>query len=174
MEHNLFSPPEVRHTNAEADSRQTYPEAKNGKRFLNFLIDLVVIFIFQMIVGAIFGVLLVVQGREAELETMTLEFTLINVVVWLLYYGLMEGLFGLTIGKLITGTRVVDNYTHERPSFPRVMLRTLCRVIPFEHFSYFGNKPGGWHDHLSKTRTIDIRATPLLVAEYEEMRDLPI
>jgi len=32
--------------------------------------------------------------------------------------------------------------------------RTLCRYIPFEPFSFLGNKPIGWHDSLSKTLVV--------------------
>lgn len=175
MDTNLFSPPEVKHTTLDSAEMLTYPEAKNGKRFLTLLIDVVMYYALSIIFGIIVGIYLVsTDGNTDRLESMDLMLNLIGLGIYCLYYTLMEGLFGLTIGKLVTGTRVVDNATHAKPSLPRVLLRSLCRLLPFEPFSFFGSKPGGWHDHLSNTRTIDKRATPITVAEYEEMRDLRI
>ena len=71
----------------------------------------------------------------------------------LLYYVPMEGLFGFTVGKLVTGTRVV-NAQGGRPTWGQAFGRTLCRLIPFEPFSLFFSKDGevrGWHDSVPKT-----------------------
>ena len=50
-------------------------------------------------------------------------------VVLLLYYVLMEGLLGRTVGKMITGIRVVDEATGNRPGVGAVIVRTLLRLI---------------------------------------------
>ena len=52
----------------------------------------------------------------------------ITYAVFLTYYGLMEGRFGFTLGKLVTGTRVVDAQGR-RITLARGMLRSLCRLI---------------------------------------------
>lgn len=63
----------------------------------------------------------------------------------------------------MTRTIVVDEYG-QRPSFDKIILRTLIRFVPFEPFSHFGDK-GGWHDRW--TNTFVIRES-----ELEEIRRL--
>ena len=100
---------------------------------------------------------LAVNGDEAGLAAMEQPNLLrdygIGILAMLLYYVPMEGLFGFTIGKLVTGTRVVDAQGG-RPGWGQVFGRTLCRLIPFEPFSLFFSKDGevrGWHDGIPKT-----------------------
>lgn len=175
MESNPFSPPGMKYAQFEPEHKFTYPDAKNGKRFLNSLIDTVVYSVFSLIINFVFDILVVATagGSLDQLASMELTLTIFSLLASVMYT-LMESMYGVTIGKLATGTRVVDIFTHEKPSLSRVLLRSVCRFIPFEPLSFFGSKPGGWHDRLSKTRTIDIRATPITIAEYEEMRDLQI
>jgi uncharacterized RDD family membrane protein YckC len=58
---------------------------------------------------------------------------------------------GRTLGKLITGTAAVkDDGT--ALTFKDVLLRSVCRLIPFEPISIlFG---GFWHDTLAHTMVI--------------------
>lgn len=66
----------------------------------------------------------------------------------LLYYLVIEYVFSTTMGKLHNGSIVhyeENRYTHS-------LLRTLCRLIPFEIFSFFGTE--GWHDRFSKTSVV--------------------
>src|SRR5262249_50338843 len=51
------------------------------------------------------------------------------------YYIFLEGAFGWTFGKLITGTRVV-RWTGEKPTLLQIIGRTFARFIPFEAFSF--------------------------------------
>jgi uncharacterized RDD family membrane protein YckC len=140
------------------DLGEFYP-AGNGKRFLNFIIDRVAM------VGVI--VLLGVGGAVLEeagvvhfmawLEQMNrLEEFLLEIVVSVGYYLALESMFGLSLGKLVTGTRVVNEHGR-KPSLLAVLGRTLARLVPFEAFSFFGSRPGGWHDHWSGTMVIDVR-----------------
>ena len=50
-------------------------------------------------------------------------------VVALLYYLLFEGLLGRTVGKLVTGIRVIDAKTGRTPGMLTVLVRTLLRLI---------------------------------------------
>ena len=65
----------------------------------------------------------------------------------------MEAVFQRTIGKLVTGTRVVTTDGNV-PGFGKVLGRSLARVIPFEVLSFLGAIPIGWHDKLSGTRVV--------------------
>ena len=67
------------------------------------------------------------------------------------YYVVCESIWGKTLGKVITNTKVVDREGN-KPSFLRILGRSCARWIPFEIFSFlFGGFPVGWHDSLSKT-----------------------
>lgn len=60
---------------------------------------------------------------------------------------------GRTIGKMITKTRTVTEDL-KTPDFGVILTKSFCRVIPFEAFSFLGEKTTGWHDRFSKTRVI--------------------
>ena len=65
-------------------------------------------------------------------------------------------LFGITVGKLCTGTRVVDENGHAI-GFRRALLRSLCRLIPFDAFSVLMSDDQtirGWHDSLPRTYVV--------------------
>ena len=78
----------------------------------------------------------------------------------LVYYVIMESICGRTIGKLVTGTKVID-LKGRQPDFLTIMGRTLSRIVPFEPFSFLGRNSRGWHDTWSKTRVIDLRKPPI-------------
>jgi uncharacterized RDD family membrane protein YckC len=67
-----------------------------------------------------------------------------------------ESRFGRTLGKLITSTKVIAQDV-VKPGFGRAMVRTLCRFIPFEPFSFFGAERRGWHDSIAKTWVVKSR-----------------
>ncbi|OYW69498.1 MAG: hypothetical protein B7Z21_01185 [Verrucomicrobiales bacterium 32-60-5] len=75
----------------------------------------------------------------------------------LLYCTCFEGLFGRSVGKWITGTKVVM-VSGAALSFPRASLRSLCRLVPFDPFSFLGADAIGWHDKWTCTRVVDLRA----------------
>lgn len=74
----------------------------------------------------------------------------------LFYYVFFESLTGRTPGKLLTGTRVVDEQG-QKPSFGQILGRSLARMLPFEPLSFFGAENRGWHDSLSKTYVVKSR-----------------
>jgi uncharacterized RDD family membrane protein YckC len=60
---------------------------------------------------------------------------------------------GQTLGKLFTGTRAIRT-DGEELTFKDALLRSLCRLIPFEVFSGFGVP---WHDSLTITMVVKKR-----------------
>jgi uncharacterized RDD family membrane protein YckC len=82
----------------------------------------------------------------------------------LLYYILLEMLSGRTLGKLVTGTRVI-NEQGRRPTFGQTLLRTLIRFFPCEAFTFLGDTRG-FHDSvgtwvvLNKPQSAKIDTTP--------------
>ncbi len=133
--------------------------ASKGQRFANFIIDLIfrmaLVFAFGLLAGALTyagydGMYLWIQNMDRFSEYL-LEWGLLAI-----YYLFMEMITQRTIGKLITNTKVVmeDGST---PPAGVIALRTLCRLIPFDAFSFFGDPARGWHDSLSHTYVIDVK-----------------
>lgn len=104
---------------------------------LNLLIDQVVILFLLVMFVIIFN-----------LNKLSI-FLLVFVGIYLLYYFLMELIFSQTIGKILTKSKVVT-IEGNRPSSLQVSLRTICRFIPFEQYSFIDSNIG-LHDKLSKT-----------------------
>ncbi len=73
---------------------------------------------------------------------------LLNVVLFL-YYLLWEGIAGVSFGKLLTNT-VVVNDSGGRPTIGQTIGRAFSRLIPFDGISFLFNKRG-WHDSVSGT-----------------------
>jgi uncharacterized RDD family membrane protein YckC len=68
---------------------------------------------------------------------------------------LIEAMFrGKSIGKLITGTKAV-NEDGSDISFAKAFERGLARMVPFEAFSALGEPSYPWHDKWTKTFVID-------------------
>lgn len=130
--------------------------ASNGNRFANYVIDIIAIVALIFALSfflALFAVFLGLNELFYWLGHLSdLEGQLIFIVVSIFYYLFVEGIFGRSLGKLITGTIVVDE-NGEKPPFGTIFKRTLCRLIPFDGFSFLGSK--GWHDSLSDTYVVN-------------------
>ncbi len=118
--------------------------ASLGARFGNYIIDSIFI---RLLIIIIDGILI------WNFNLIDIELYFINFVVFFFYYFLFEGSYGRTLGKLITGTKVIDE-NGQIPSASAILIRTLSRLIPFEAFSFLGSKPLGWHDRFSKTYVV--------------------
>lgn len=137
--------------------------ASTGQRFLNFLIDnLLMRFGLSFLTGAGVGVLLGLLFPEYILRISEnpdgVDLLLLAYLIWiintLLYYTICEkGFKGYTLGKLITGTRAIRNDGNEL-TFKDALLRSLCRLVPFEWLSGFGYP---WHDSWTNTMVIKSR-----------------
>ena len=77
-------------------------------------------------------------------------------LVYPLYYTVFEAAAGRTLGKFVTGTKVVDQYGN-KPSTKDAFLRSLSRFVPFEPFSFLGNTARGWHDTWTNTYVVNAR-----------------
>jgi uncharacterized RDD family membrane protein YckC len=127
--------------------------AGRWQRFFNFVID------YLCFVGLAFiiGFVVAVAGGDAGLQLMrSIPDLVFGVALMAVYYIVLEGVFGRTLGKIVTGTRVVG-VDGRRPSLPKIIGRSLLRFIPFEALTFFGPNGRGWHDRLSGTRVIKVR-----------------
>lgn len=142
-----------------ADRAAQLVTASRGQRFINYLIDSLarqaIIFAMMMVYMGIAGEAAMAAMKEPDLVLNLM----IGYAVVVLYYVPMEGMFGVTLGKLVTGTRVVDEQGRP-PSWGQVLGRTFARFIPFEAFSVLfarEDRVSGWHDRLPKTLVVRIR-----------------
>lgn len=108
-----------------------------GIRLVNFLIDLLVIALISVI-------LVVILANPIYAKPASF-------LVFFFYYFVLELVFGKTIGKMVTKTKVV-NLHEEQPGALLILIRTLLRFNPFDTLSYLFGISLGTHDVLSKTQ----------------------
>lgn len=124
--------------------------AGHGARIVNLIFDYVAIMGFGFTVGV---TIVIVGGEEAGRALQSIPDFLVGLPIVISYYFTCEATTGRTLGKLISGTKVVDEDGNP-PGIGQIFGRTLGRLIPFEAFSCLGTPPRGWHDSLSKTYVV--------------------
>lgn len=130
--------------------------ASAGKRFGNYIIDIIAFWILIILLGVIYGVFLVATDSDdvtADGSADVLLYIIVYGIYFLYFYG-MEAAFQKTLGKMITKTKVVT-MDGQKPTNTNILGRTACRFIPFDAFSFLGSKAIGWHDSISKTYVIN-------------------
>jgi uncharacterized RDD family membrane protein YckC len=146
-----YTQPQPDNTEVENDSSPV--PATRTRRFLNYLIDM----LMQFLIGVMLVIVVVIVGGEEALAA--LEKTpdsAIGIPVMLLNYIFCEGLFGITVGKLVTGTKVV-NEQGLAPSLGQVIGRSFSRLVPFEPLSFLAANGRGWHDAWPHTYVVMAR-----------------
>lgn len=132
--------------------------AGQGKRLSNYLLDIAFLYVFSLTFGFILGIFLIFYSPSLfdsiTEENMLTEY-LLGFIMGMIYYTTFEALTGRTVAKYITRTKVVDE-NGEKPDFKTIFLRSLCRFIPFEAFSFLGSDNSGWHDKFTKTKVVVI------------------
>lgn len=127
--------------------------ASQNARFVNLIVDSLVQY---AITSALVMLILAVGGEASSDFFASAGGTVFGWSAMILYYFIMEKVFGKTVGKMVTGTRVV-NETGGVPSTGQILGRTFCRLIPFEAFSFLGKTARGWHDRIPGTYVIKDR-----------------
>ncbi len=132
--------------------------AGKEKRFANYFLDFVFIIILSVLFMAYFGILIAIFFPDSysfySADNKVVAYLVYYFIV-LVYYSTIEAMTGRSIGKYITKTKVV-NEQGKKPGYGTILIRTLCRFIPFEPLSFLGSDDSGWHDRISKTRVISI------------------
>ena len=142
-------------TDLLSDVLVEFEYASMGQRFLNFVIDYILLIIGP---GVILGVVLASMGRADivgdDSSQTDIAMYFFFAIVYVAYYTLCEFLFkGRTLGKLITGTKAVRS-DNQPLTFQDALLRSLSRLVPFEVLSGFGTP---WHDSWTNTTVVKIR-----------------
>ncbi|MDQ8004478.1 MAG: RDD family protein [Pedobacter sp.] len=139
-------------TNFEEELDLTYCRASTGKRFANYIIDMIVFYILVILLGIAIGFFkpeLLPEGDGGILER----------IISLICYGLLMFIIeaachGKTLGKVITGTKAV-NMDGSDIGFQKAFTRNIIRSIPFNALSAFGTPCNPWHDAWSDTMVVD-------------------
>jgi uncharacterized RDD family membrane protein YckC len=138
-----------------------------GRRLLSTLIDgaLVsfMVFIVMTIIG--FGVLLLTGFYPDEGLPVDILVMLSGLIVSIAYYVVSWAKSGQTLGKSVTGMKVVRT-DGSRLSWGQALLRYLGYIVSAVVFSLgflwvaFDPKRQGWHDKIARTYVVDAETTP--------------
>ena len=131
---------------AEEFNTVSLEDASLGQRFANMILDRIALTAIFFGMGMLFGLFGIVEDTPVF-------FLIIELIVALGYFAVLESATGQTIGKMITNTQVVTE-KGEKISFGTALGRTVARIIPFEAFSFLGSEPRGWHDTLTRTKVV--------------------
>lgn len=148
---NPYAPPQS--DVSATETRQAIVPAGKGRRFGTLVVDYMMFMLLSFCIGAIVALLFGNRGLKA-IQSIP-DFAL-GLLILSAYYVFFEGIWARTPGKLVFGTVVVTE-TGTKPSIKQVVGRTLCRFIPFEALTFFGER--GLHDRIPKTRVVLVRAS---------------
>ncbi len=132
--------------------------ASQGQRFTNYIIDYIFLIGLGALIGAAVGLILgqwAPEYLESFYDTNRLVDYIYGFSIGIIYYSFLEGFTGRSIGKFFTKTKVVTEQG-EKPDFGTIVVRSMCRYIPFNQISFLSAKETGWHDKFSKTRVVTI------------------
>ena len=115
--------------------------ADKGNRLGNFIIDILIILVVYFLIA-----LIITFFSFANFE-------FLFYIIFLSYYIILEYFFGKTIGKMSTKTIVLD-IKNNKPSFWKIVIRTIFRIIPFDPFTFLFGNERGLHDIVSRTKVV--------------------
>jgi len=118
-----------------------------------------------LILGAIVASMML--GKDVPTKTvqsaisggMTLGWVFWGLVAWFLNYGILQGILGSTIGKMIVGTRVI-NGDGEAVGIVKSLVRTVAYAVSalplcLGFFAIFWSKRSqAWHDAICSTYVV--------------------
>lgn len=152
---------------AAPQTQAAYLPASMGRRLANYCIDAIIIYVLEFIIGFFIGFATAASGRE-------LNFALpifVSLLTFAAYYLIMESAWQRTVGKFVTGTKVVA-MDGSAPTGNQLLIRTLSRFVPFEAFSFLaGSNPIGWHDRWSGTMVVPAEYSPEMVRMADSSKE---
>lgn len=113
-------------------------------RFINFLLDTTIYLAFVLIFFLSFRNVIAKENVKW-----------ISILVYFLYYFLLEYFTGQTIGKIFTKSKVISSTTDNNYFLIRIGVRTIMRFIPIDILSYLFTS-NGLHDWVSKTKVVKL------------------
>jgi uncharacterized RDD family membrane protein YckC len=129
-----------------------YKDASRTTRAANYFLDLCLLCV--LFLGFLFLVGFGVSFVDPNLPHVLTGYISLLFIAWVFIYflGCEWLLQGRTLAKYITGTRALG-LNGTALTMEQAVLRTLCRFIPFDNFSFLFMKQG-FHDMLSNTRVV--------------------
>ncbi|MFL5810010.1 MAG: ATP-binding cassette domain-containing protein [Flavisolibacter sp.] len=118
------------------------------KRLLNLFIDSVIIGILANLAYYFY------DNRLADFNSFG-YFWVFAIAIAFVYSIVLEASTGRTIGKFVTGTKVISTEDLVKPSFTDSLLRSLVRLTLIDIFSFLSKRPVGWHDSVANTIVTD-------------------
>jgi uncharacterized RDD family membrane protein YckC len=97
-----------------------------GRRIVATIVDGLVL---GLVYRALTGMFHTTYKNDLDFTRLTSRAGVGWLIFVILYYVLLEGLFGRTVGKAVTGIKVISARTGEAPGVFTALLRTLLRVI---------------------------------------------
>ena len=147
---NYYTDPNPQQDLLSDDLTVSLQQAGAGKRFANYLIDLIA---FYILAGSLAAILMYRGVISSDIDPITDR--IVTYILRGLFMGIVEAIFkGKTLGKLITRTRAV-NEDGSPITAQTAFMRGLSRLVPFEAFSALGDPSYPWHDRWTDTYVID-------------------
>lgn len=134
--------------------RDIIKPTRRRKRFFNYIVDVIFFYTIMFALGIILGGLSLLTDQNLFENTLPFLDNLIGIVFFMAYYITFESIFGKTIGKMATNTKVV-RMDGSKPTLQNIIGRSFARLIPFDAFTFLSKDPRGWHDSLSNTMVVD-------------------
>ena len=122
-------------------------------RFWHFILDRIFFFALETIFLFSLGIGLGLLGWAGYLNVLnpTLTDIIFYAIFYPAYYFILETSSQSSLGKLIFGRVVVDEYG-DKPTMKQIFIRSVSRIVPFEQLSCLSQT--GWHDNWSQTFVI--------------------
>ena len=149
-----------------------YARTSTGKRFANYIIDVIVFYIIVFLVSFVIAITYppFVDFIEDDHDTFPLADRIISLLLYALYMSFTETIFkGKSLVKLITKTRAV-NYDGTQISTATAFGRGFSRAVPFAVFSALGTPCNPWHDRWNNTMVVDEST----LAAFEQRKLMPV
>ena len=99
-----------------------------GRRVLAIIVDGLLVGIPSSLISMLFFGTSSVYGSSTA-DASQVGFVSLSFVVFLLYYTLLEGYLGQTVGKMLVGIKVIREDTGEVPGVGAVAIRTVLRLV---------------------------------------------
>lgn len=152
--------------------------ASQGKRILNFIIDYIAQMLFAALLSFTITFIMALIDYSAAMEWAdrvenmgaVLEYIL-GFLMIIIYYMTFEGIISRSVGKFITGTKVVLE-DGSKPTLYTIFIRTISRCIPFEMFSFLGVSGRGWHDRNSRTFVVNVKDFEEKIRLYHDFNEI--
>lgn len=149
-----------------------YTLATKNTRFINFIIDLVILYLISLSIYFIstfipFNVnyetfadwIHSLDNTQSYLYGSFLSFT---------YYSITESLLSRSIAKYFTKTIVIlEDGT--KPKTIDILARSILRQVPLEHFTFLHGRKPGLHDEYSKTFVVKKEKLEKNIRDFQEI-----